>query len=118
MAPARSQPLRAEKAPRPIDAEPPGEPRSKVRATFLGIAIGVGVGVAAMAIAFSIVAIPMFLLASTEGDQGLDRDLVRTGLFGIAVPLGALVGIAVGTTVGVWYARGGRLPTDRTPIHG
>ena len=93
-------------------------PRSKVRAALLGISIGVGVGVAAMAIAFSIVAVPMFLLASTEGDSGLDRDLVRTGLFAIALPFGALVGVAAGTVVGVWYARGGRLPTDRTPIHG
>ena len=93
-------------------------PRSKAKAALLGISIGVGVGVAAMAIAFSIVAVPMFLLASTEGDSGLDRDLVRTGLFAIALPLGALVGIAVGVVVGVWYARGGRLPTDRTPIHG
>ena len=100
-----------------MDAEPT-EPRSKVRATLLGISIGLGVGVAASAIAFSIVAVPMFLLASTEGDAGLDRGLVRTGLFGIAVPFGVLVGVIVGAVVGVWYARGGRLPTDRTPIHG
>jgi hypothetical protein len=92
-------------------------PRSKVRATLLGISIGLGVGVAAMGIAFSIVAVPMFLLASTEGDSGLDRDLVRTGLFAVALPLGVLVGVVVGGVVGVWYARGGRLPTDRTPIH-
>jgi len=92
--------------------------RSKTRAALLGISIGVGVGVAAMAIAFSIVAVPMFLLASTEGDSGLDRDLVRTGLFVIALPFGVLVGVGVGAVVGVWYARGGRLPTDRTPIHG
>ena len=70
-----------------------------------------------MGIAFSIVAVPMFLLASTEGDSGLDRGLVRTGLFAVALPLGALVGVVVGSIVGVWYARGGRLPTDRTPIH-
>ena len=101
-----------------MEPAPEHEPRSRVKAALLGISIGVGVGVAAMAIAFSIVAVPMFLLASTEGDSGLDRDLVRTGLFGIALPFGALVGIVVGTVVGVWYARGGRLPTDRTPIHG
>ena len=101
----------------PVPATSP-PPRSKTKAVLIGISIGVGVGVAAMAIAFSIVAVPMFLLASTEGDAGLDRDLVRTGLFGIALPFGALVGIAVGALVGVWYAKGGRLPTDRTPIHG
>ena len=99
----------------PVPATPT---RSKVRAVLLGISIGVGVGVAAMGIVFSIVAVPMFLLASTEGESGLDRDLVRTGLFAIALPVGALVGVAVGALVGVWYARGGRLPTDRTPIHG
>ncbi|MFL6205978.1 MAG: hypothetical protein ACJ739_11565 [Acidimicrobiales bacterium] len=93
-------------------------PRSRVKAVLVGVSIGLGVGVAAMAIAFSIVAVPMFLLASTEGDSGLDRHLVRTGLFGIALPFGALVGVVVGGVVGVWYARGGRLPTDRTPIHG
>jgi hypothetical protein len=101
-----------------MEPDPETAPRSRVKAVLVGISIGVGVGVAAMAIAFSIVAVPMFLLASTEGDSGLDRDLVRTGLFGIALPVGALVGIVVGAVVGVWYGRGGRLPTDRTPIHG
>ena len=113
MAPFRSTPLRASTA-----ADAPAEPRSKVRSVLLGVGIGLGVAVAAMGIAFSIVAVPMFLLASTEGDAGLDRSLVRTGLFGIALPFGLLVGLVVGIVVGVWYARGGRLPTDRTPIHG
>ena len=112
--PARSTPLRADPAP---GGDAVAAPRSKVRSLLLGLGIGTGVGVAATAVTFSIVAIPMFLLASTEGDSGLDRDLVRTGLFVIAVPLGALVGVVVGIVVGVWYARGGRLPTDRTPIH-
>lgn len=110
MASPRTTPLRA--------AEPPApSTRSKVRSTALGAAVGLGVGVAAMGIAFSVVAVPMFLLASTEGDSGLDRDLVRTGLFAIALPFGALMGIVAGIVVGVWYARGGRLPTDRSPIH-
>ncbi len=85
---------------------------------LLGLGIGLGVGVAAMAVAFSIVAIPMFILASTEPDSGLDRSLVRTGLFKVALPLGLVAGIAAGVVVGIWYARGGRLPTDRTPING
>jgi len=101
-----------------MEPAPADPPRSKLKAVLVGIGIGVGVGVAGMAIAFSIVAVPLFLLASTEGDSGLDRDLVRTGLFAIALPFGALVGVTVGAIVGVWYARGGRLPTDRTPIHG
>ena len=110
MPPSRTTPLRAEAAPDAL-------PRSKVRSALLGAGVGLGVGVAGMAIAFSIVAIPMFLLASTEGDSGLDRDLVRTGLFVIALPFGVLTGLVAGVVVGVWYARGGRLPTDRTPIH-
>jgi hypothetical protein len=110
MAPLRSTPLRA-------DPEAELVPRSKVRSTLVGAGVGLGVGVAGMALAFSIVAVPMFLLASTEGDSGLDRDLVRTGLFAVALPFGVLTGLVVGTIVGVWYARGGRLPTDRSPIH-
>ncbi len=111
MAPPRTTPLRARPAPDPA-------PRSKVRSTLLGVGVGLGIGVAAMGIAFSVVAVPMFLLASTEGDAGLDRDLVRTGLFVVALPFGVLMGVVAGTVVGIWYARGGRLPTDRTPIHG
>jgi hypothetical protein len=110
MASPRTTPLRADPA-----AEQPR--RSKVRSTLLGAGVGAGIGVAAMAIAFSIVAVPMFLLASTEGESGLDRGLVRTGLFVVALPFGVLVGTAAGVVVGIWYARGGRLPTDRSPIH-
>jgi ABC-type molybdate transport system permease subunit len=100
--------------------EPRSEPttgrRSRLRSVLLGVGIGLGVGVAGVAIAFSIVAIPLFIVASTEPDSGLDRDLVRTGLFKIALPFGVITGIAAGAVIGVWYARGGRLPTDRTPI--
>jgi hypothetical protein len=110
MASPRTSPLRADAAAEPVR-------RSKVRSTLLGAGVGAGIGVAAMAIAFSIVAVPMFLLASTEGESGLDRGLVRTGLFVVALPFGVLVGTAAGIVVGIWYARGGRLPTDRTPIH-
>ena len=93
-------------------------PRSKVRSVLLGLGIGVGVAVAAMAIAFSIIAIPMFLLSPSDGDPGPDRGMVRTALFGIALPVGVLAGLAVGIAVGVWYSRGGRLPTGRSPADG
>jgi hypothetical protein len=83
---------------------------------LLGLGIGAGVGVAGIAIAFSIVAIPLFIVASTEPGSGLNRDLVRTGLFSVALPFGAVTGTAAGIAVGVWYARGGRLPRDRTPL--
>lgn len=94
----------------------PGAPRSRARSILLGLGVGAGVAVAGIAIAFSIVAIPLFVVASTEPGSGLNRDLVRTGLFKIALPFGVIAGIAAGVAIGVWYARGGRLPTDRTPL--
>lgn len=100
----------------PLEAAPVPEVRPRSRSILLGVGVGAGVGVAAVAIAFSIVAIPLFVLASTEPGSGLNRDLVRTGLFLIALPFGALTGVVAGIAVGIWYARGGRLPTDRTPL--
>ena len=91
-------------------------PRSKARSVLLGFGIGLGVAVAATAIAFSIVAVPLFLLSPSDGDDGLDGGMVRTGLFGIAVPIGVLAGLAAGIVVGVWYSRGGQLPTGRAPL--
>ena len=96
----------------------PVAPRSRVRSALLGLGVGLGVGVAAIAIAFSVIAIPLYLLASTEPGSGLDRDLVRKGLFFVALPFGGLAGTAIGTVVGVWYGRGGRLPLERSSIHG
>ena len=73
---------------------------------------------AATGVAFSIVAIPLYLIASTEPGSGLDRDLVRKGLFNVALPFGLLAGLCVGVVVGVWYARGGRMPESRSSIYG
>jgi len=89
---------------------------SRLRSVLLGVVVGLGVAVAGVAIAFSIVAIPLFLLASTEPGSGLNRDLVRTGLFKVAVPFGAVTGLVAGVVVGTWYSRGGRLPRDRSPL--
>jgi hypothetical protein len=115
--PPRTHALRAE-------PEPPGaagadvgtERPSRLRSVLLGLGIGVWVGVAGITIAFSIIAIPLFIVASTEPGSGLNRDLVRTGLFKVALPFGVVSGMVVGVLVGVWYARGGRLPRDRTPL--
>ena len=99
------------------EAEPtPPERPTRARSVLLGVAVGLGTTIAGIAIAFSIVAIPLFIVASTEPDSGLDRDLVRTGLFKVALPFGLVSGIAVGIAVGVWYGRGGRLPRDRSPL--
>lgn len=95
-----------------------GAPRTRLRSVLLALGIGTGVGVAGVAMAFSIIAIPLFIVASTEPGSGVDRGLVRKGLFHIALPFGLVAGVGAGVLVGVWYARGGRLPTDRTPIHG
>jgi len=112
--PHRSEPLRAE----PVEVVAPdalGEP-SRARSVGLGVAVGFGVAVAGIAIAFSIIAIPLFIVASTEPGSGLDRSLVRTGLFQVALPVGLVAGVVAGIAVGLWYARGGRLPRDRTPL--
>jgi|GEM_PF-2938750 hypothetical protein len=109
----RSEPLRAE----PVDPiQVSEEPPSRGRSIAVGVAVGFGIAVAGIAIAFSIIAIPIFIVASTEPSSGLDRSLVRTGLFKVALPVGVVSGLAAGIAVGIWYARGGRLPRDRTPL--
>lgn len=81
------------------------------RSLLLGIGVGLGVAVCTVAIGFSIIAIPLYALASIEPGSGIDRPFVRDGLFQVAIPVGLVLGAAVGTLVGVWYARGGRLPS-------
>lgn len=85
------------------------------RSVLLGIAVGVPVALATMAITYAIVAIPMYTLAQAD-PHGLDRPFFRNALVRIALPFGAVIGLTIGSVVGVWYRRGGRLPTDRTPF--
>jgi hypothetical protein len=118
-----SRPLRATEEPEPGDALPlePGPvpaPASRGRPVLVGVGVGLAVGLSALAIAFSIIAIPMYALASFEPGKGLQRSTIRTGLLVVALPIGTLVGVVTGIIVGIWKARGGHLPTDRTPIHG
>lgn len=90
--------------------------RKIARSVLLALGVATGVSVAASAVVFSVIALPLYVLASADPAAGLDRALVRRGLFGVAIPLGVLTGLAVGAVVGVWYARGGRLPEGRTSV--
>jgi hypothetical protein len=85
------------------------------RSLLLGVAVGTAVALTALAIGFSIIAIPLYALASIEPGSGTDRPFIRDGLFQVAIPVGVVLGVAAGAIVGVWYARGGRLPTPPTP---
>lgn len=93
-------------APSPPEAhaEPaPSTPPSLLRCTLLGIAIAVGVG----ATVFFLIAIPFYTLASFEAN-GIDRPIIRTGLFRISLPVGAIVGLISGIVAGRWFRQGGR----------
>jgi hypothetical protein len=90
----------------------PGDLR---RSVALAFAIGVPVALAAIGLTYAIIAIPMYTLAQAD-PHGLDRPFFRHALVRIALPLGAVIGLAIGSVVGVWYRHGGRLPTDRTPF--
>jgi hypothetical protein len=94
----------------------PADPPSRLRGALTGIAVGLATGLAMIGVAFSIIAIPLYLLAMTDPDHGVDRHLVRTGLFNVALPFGLVTGVVAGVAVGVWRGRGGRLPTDRTSL--
>ena len=97
-------------------AEPAAPERGKVRRSILlGFAIGIPLAIASAAVVYAIVAIPMYTLAQAD-PHGLDRPWFRHALFRIALPVGAAIGLVIGSVVGVWYRRGGHLPTDRTPF--
>ena len=85
---------------------PAGVP-SVARSVLIGVAVSIAVG----ATSFFLIAIPFYTLASFES-HGVDRPIVRTGLFRIALPVGALVGVVVGVVSARWLHRGGRWTTD------
>ncbi len=85
----------------------PVVPPSLARSVLIGIAVGVGVA----ATVFFLIAIPFYTLASFE-PNGIDRPIVRTGLFRIAMPVGAVVGVVCGVVAGRWLRRGGRWTVD------
>jgi hypothetical protein len=90
---------------------PPVAPVRSPRSLGSSIAIGVGIGIAAAAIAFFLIAIPFYTLASFE-PNGIDRPVVRTGLFRIAMPVGVVLGVVVGAVSGWWVRRGGSWTVD------
>jgi hypothetical protein len=85
------------------------------RSVALAFAIGVPVALATIAVIYALIAIPVYALAQSD-PNGLDRPFFRQALVRIALPVGALIGVMVGSVVGVWYRRGGHLPTDRSPF--
>ena len=85
------------------------------RSVGLGVAVGISVALATIGIVYAFIAIPMYALAQMD-PSGLDRPFFRDSLFHIAVPVGLLLGSAIGALMGVWYRRGGHLPTDRSPF--
>ena len=82
------------------------------RSVLLAVAVGVAVALCIVAIGYALLAIPFYALAQIEPQQGLDRPFIRDGITRIALPAGAVLGVASGAVVGRWYARGGRLPTE------
>jgi hypothetical protein len=91
-----------------------GSRRPVGRSTVVVVLVGVAVALAVTGLVYSVIAIPVYLLAQTD-PSGLNRPLVRDGLFNVAIPVGVLVGALAGTVAGVWYGRGGRLPKGRSP---
>jgi len=94
------------------DVEAPAPLR---RSVGLGLAVGTSVALGTIGIVYAFIAIPMYALAQMD-PSGLDRPFFRESLFHIAVPAGLVLGSAIGALMGVWYRRGGHLPTDRSPF--
>src|SRR2546425_7115535 len=88
----------------------PAAPATR-RPVLLALVVGVAVALVAIAIVFSIFAIPFFALARfAEPGSGLDRPLVRTGLFRVAIPVGLVLGTLTGLAVARWDRRCGPPP--------
>lgn len=85
--------------------------RTAERPLGRSIALGVAIGIGTAAICFFLIAIPFYTLASFE-PNGIDRPIVRTGLFRIALPVGLLVGLVSGVASGWWLRRGGSWTVD------
>lgn len=87
------------------------EPQGSRRGAWLAGAVGVGVGIAAAGLTYAVIAIPLYVLARTD-PGGLDRPMIRTAFFNIALPAGVVAGLVAGVLVALWWSKGGRLPED------
>ena len=93
------------------DVAQPSSPDSDRRPLGVSLLLGVVIGVATAAIVYFLIAIPICLVASFESN-GLDRPIIRTGLFRVALPLGVVVGVITGVVSGRWLRRGERWTLD------
>jgi hypothetical protein len=93
-----------------VDGSPMGDEPPK-RPIGVSILLGVVIGVSTAAIVYFLIAIPIYLVASFESN-GLDRPIIRTGLFRVAMPVGAVLGVVTGAVSGRWLRRGGRWSLD------
>lgn len=90
---------------------PPPATEPTPRSLGRSVALGAGIGIGAAAICFFLIAIPFYTLASFE-PNGIDRPIVRTGLFRVALPVGLLVGVVSGVASASWLRRGGTWTVD------
>lgn len=93
------------------DVGNPPSDDSERRPLGVSLLLGVVIGVATMAIVYFLIAIPIYLVASFESN-GLDRPIIRTGLFRVAMPVSAVVGLVTGVVSGRWLRRGERWSLD------
>lgn len=92
-------------------ADDPAGSVPEQRPLGVSILLAVVIGVATAAIVYFLIAIPIYLVASFESN-GLDRPIIRTGLFRVAMPVGLVVGIVAGAVSGRWLRRGDRWTLD------
>lgn len=90
--------------------DPPADDSAR-RPLGVSLLLGVVIGIATAAIVYFLIAIPIYLVASFESN-GLDRPIIRTGLFRVALPVGIVVGSITGVVSGRWLRRGERWSLD------
>lgn len=92
-----------------LGADPAPDPDR--RPLGMSLLLGVVIGIATAAIVYFLIAIPIYLVASFESN-GLDRPIIRTGLFRVAMPISVVVGLVTGVVSGRWLRRGERWSLD------